>query len=157
MFNIGALILITILMLIDSKKTIKGIKRGLKKIKKNMPIFLNMIIIISISLYFISDEMILRVLASDFKLQNFSIGILLGSITFMPGFIVFPLAGLLVDKGIGYGTIAAFTTSLMLVGITTIQIEFEYYGKKFAIIRNLVGVFISIIISIVISIYYGGF
>mgnify|MGYP006281431387 CR=1 FL=1 len=155
MFNIFAIILIVILFLIDSEKTIKGIKSGIKKIKKNLPIFLNMIIFIVISLYFISDEMILKILASGRDVKNFSIAIAIGSIIFMPGFIVFPLAGLLISKGVGYGTIAAFTTSLMLVGIATIQIEIEYFGKKFAIIRNLTGIVLSIIVSIFIGLYFG--
>lgn len=81
----------------------------------------------------------------------------IGSITFMPGFVVFPLAGLLLEKGVSYIVLAAFTTSMMMVGVITFQIEKEYFGIKLTIIRNLMGLFIAIIVSVVIGIVLGGF
>jgi uncharacterized membrane protein YraQ (UPF0718 family) len=155
-FNIFAIILIGILLLIDKDKTIKGIKRGFKKILKNTPLFINMIIIVSISLYFISDDLLLRYLGSGDYITSIAIALGLGSITFMPGFIVFPLSGLLVDKGIDYIVIAAFTTSMMMVGVTTFQIEKSYFGTRLTIIRNVFGLIMAVIVSLIIGIGYGG-
>ena len=148
--------LIVILMIIDSKKTILGIKKGIKKIKLNGPMFLNMIILVSISLYFFSDALILKYLGDANLFQSILLALGIGAITFMPGFVVFPLAGLLLEKGVSYVVLAAFTTSMMMVGVITFQIEKAYFGTKLTIIRNLIGLLIAIIVSGVIGIVLGG-
>jgi len=157
MFCIVSIGFIIVLMIVDFKKTMKGIKKGIKKITKNAPIFINMIIFVSISLYFVSDALILRYLGDANLIQSVALALGIGSITFMPGFVVFPLAGLLLEKGVSYIVLAAFTTSMMMVGVITFQIEKEYFGIKLTIIRNLMGLFIAIIVSVVIGIVLGGF
>jgi len=143
------------LMIIDSKKTIKGLKLGVKKLRKNLPVFLNMIIMVSISLYFISDELIIKYLGGGNYLFSLSFAILIGSISFMPGFIAFPLAGVLLDKGVSYTVVAAFTTTMMMVGVLTYPIEKEFFGHKVAIARNLVGLVVALVVSFVIAVVYG--
>jgi uncharacterized membrane protein YraQ (UPF0718 family) len=156
MFYAISIGLIIILMFIDSERTLRGIKKGIKKITKIAPVFINMIILVSISLYFFSDELILRYLGDTNIFQSILLALGIGSITFMPGFVVFPLAGLLLEKGVSYVVLAAFTTSMMMVGVLTFQIEREYYGTKLTIIRNLMGLLMAIIVSGVIGIVLGG-
>ena len=143
-------------MLFDSKKTIRGIKVGLKKIKKNGPMFVNLMILVSVSLYFFSDTIILKYLGDKNLLQSVLLALGIGSVTFMPGFVVFPLAGVLLEKGVSYTVLAAFTTSMMMVGVITFQIEKEYFGIKLTILRNLMGLLMAIIVSGVIGIVLGG-
>jgi len=156
MFYTVSIGLIIILMFIDRERTLLGIKKGIKKIMKNAPVFTNMIILVSISLYFFSDELILRYLGETNIVQSILLALGIGSITFMPGFVVFPLAGLLLEKGVSYVVLAAFTTSMMMVGVLTFQIEKEYFGTKLTIIRNLMGLLMAIIVSGVIGILLGG-
>lgn len=156
MFYIVSIGLIIILMFVDSKRTLQGIKKGIKKIAKNAPVFINMIILVSISLYFFSDELILRYLGDANIFQSILLALGIGSITFMPGFVVFPLAGLLLEKGVSYVVLAAFTTSMMMVGVLTFQIEKEYFGTKLTIIRNLMGLLMAIIVSGAIGVVLGG-
>jgi uncharacterized membrane protein YraQ (UPF0718 family) len=156
MFYASAIGLIIILMFIDAKKTIRGIKKGIKKIKKNAPMFINMIILVSISLYFFSDKLILRFLGDANLTQSIFLALGIGSITFMPGFVVFPLAGLLLGKGVSYTVLAAFTTSMMMVGVITFQIEKAYFGTKLTILRNLMGLIMAVIVTGVIGIVLGG-
>jgi uncharacterized membrane protein YraQ (UPF0718 family) len=143
-------------MFVDSKRTLQGIKKGIKKITKNAPVFINMIILVSISLYYFSDELILRYLGDANIFQSILLALGIGSITFMPGFVVFPLAGLLLEKGVSYVVLAAFTTSMMMVGVLTFQIEKEYFGTKLTIIRNLMGLLMAVIVSGVIGVVLGG-
>ncbi len=146
-------ILVLILLMLDRNKTIKGIKLGIKKMLKQLPVFFNMVILVSVSLYFISDEVILKYLGENSR-YGILIGTFFGSITIMPGFVAFPLAGLLLKKGITYMSLAAFTTTLMMVGVVSFPVEKEYLGTRIAVIRNLVGLIISIIISIAIGVFY---
>ena len=75
-------------------------------------------------------------------------GIISGSITLMPGFIAFPLAGVLLEKGVSYTVLAVFTNSLMLVGIMTFPIEKKYFGFKMTMLRNIFGIFLALIVAL---------
>lgn len=155
MIYLFTFILTAILFFIDKEKTIKGVKIGFKKIRKNSPVFLNLIILVAISLYFISDDLILRYLGEGSGLIGIGLASFFGSIAFMPGFVAFPLAGILLSKGVNYIVIAAFTTTLMMVGIVTYPVEKDFFGLKITIIRNIFGLVIALIVSLIIGLSYG--
>jgi len=69
----------------------------------------------------------------------------------IPGFIAFPTAALLLENGAGYMQIAAFISSLMMVGIVTLPMEFKYFGKKISIVRNILAFLFSFLVAFVIS------
>jgi uncharacterized membrane protein YraQ (UPF0718 family) len=144
-----------VLFIRDREKTIAGVKLGIKKLIKNLPVFLNMIILVSISLYFVSDELIVRFLGESSGIIGLLLAILLGSISLMPGFIAFPLAGILLDKGVSYMVIGGFTTTLMMVGVLTYPIEKEFFGVRVTIIRNLISLLIALLVSVLVGIFYG--
>jgi len=76
-------------------------------------------------------------------------------VSMMPGFIAFPLGGLLVAKGVPYMVISAFTTSLMMVGILSFPLEKQYLGVKPALIRNLIALVVSILVATVTGLAFG--
>ena len=86
---------------------------------------------------------------------NVVLAALAGSITVMPGFVAFPLAGILRNSGISYMVIASFTTTLMMVGTITFPVEVTYFGKKVSLIRNLLSFVIAITVALLIGIYFG--
>jgi len=73
----------------------------------------------------------------------------------MPGFIAFPLAGILLEKGVLYMVLSAFTSSLMLVGILTYPIEKDYFGAKVTIMRNSISLVITVIIALATGLAFG--
>jgi hypothetical protein len=78
-----------------------------------------------------------------------------GSITLMPGFIAFPLSGILLQKGVPYMVLSALTATMMLVGVVTFPIEREYLGVKVALLRNLAGLFIALSVAVAVGLVYG--
>lgn len=122
--------------LVDKKKTMKGIKKGIKQFSKILPTLLSVIIIISIILYFLSDEFFIEYLGEEAGLVAYFSAAFIGSISLMPGFISYPLAGILLKSGVSLSVIAVFITTLKMVGIMTIPIEAKYFGLKTALIRN---------------------
>ena len=54
------------------------------------------------------------------------IAAVVGCITLIPGFVAFPLAASLVKAGAGYGQIAMFVSTLMMVGVATFPLEDVY-------------------------------
>ena len=51
--------------------------------------------------------------------------------------------------------LSAFTTTLMMVGILTYPIEKNYFGTKVTIIRNLISLFIALIVALSIGVFFG--
>lgn len=148
-------ILFIISFFANKKKTLKALKIAFKRFRKISPAFLIMLIIISIVLYVFPQELILKYLGIGNKYISTLIASLIGSITLMPGFIAFPLAGILRQQGVPYMVLSAFTTTLMLVGIITFPIEREYFGVKITIIRNVVCFIIAIIVAIITGVVFG--
>ena len=123
---------------------------------KIAPAFLVMTIFISIALFLVPDETILRFLGQENLLVGMLIAHTLGSISLMPGFIVFPLCGTLLEKGVPYMILSGFSTTLMLVGVLTFPIEQAYLGTKVTILRNLIYLLIAVIVAVVTGLYFGG-
>lgn len=63
----------------------------------------------------------------------------------------FPLASSLLSAGAGYGQIAMFVTTLMMVGIVTIPVEKMYFGSMTTYKRNVLALVFSVVVAIIIG------
>ena len=139
----------------DSERTLEAFKIAIKKFVTILPAFVGMLMLVSIVLFLIPD----RVISQYLGISNIFTGVLfasfLGSITLMPGFIAFPLCGILLKKGVLYMVLSAFTTTLMMVGILTYPIEKAYFGTKVTILRNIISLFIALIVAVMTGIFFG--
>ena len=141
--------------ILDRKKTVMALKIAWKKFIAILPAFLTMLILVSIILFLIPDTMISQYLGNESRFIGIICASSFGSIILMPGFVAYPLCGILLKKGVSYMVLAAFTTTLMMVGILTYPVEKEYFGVKVTIIRNVVSFFIALIIALAICISFG--
>ena len=142
----GAALLVSLLF--NRKKTFSALKIALKRFTKLVPPFLVLTVFIAFALYFIPEDLISKTLGRSNLLIGVVSASLLGAISLMPGFIVFPLCGLLREQGVSYTVLSAFTTTLMMVGIVTFPLEREYLGTKLAIMRNLAGLLIALLVAL---------
>ena len=154
LFSITGL-MVFISFIIDRKKTLKAIKISYKKFINIIPAFISMLILVSIILFFVPDKTILNYLGNDDKFISVILASFFGSITLMPGFIAFPLCGILLKKGVGYMVLSAFTTTLMMVGILTFPVEKKYFGVQITLLRNVLSFFIAIIVALSIGFFFG--
>jgi len=149
----GLILLIS--FIINKQETIKAIKISFIKFKKIFPTFITMLILVSIILFLFPDEVISNYLGNSSKFISVLLASFIGSITLMPGFVAFPLSGILLTKGVPYMVISAFTTTLMMVGIITFPLEKEYFGVKATVIRNTISFFIALIVAVITGILFG--
>ena len=61
-------------------------------------------------------------------------------------------AAALLQNGAGYMQIAAFISTLMMVGVVTIPIEISYFGKKATITRNISAFVFSLVVAWIIGV-----
>ncbi|MDX9801767.1 MAG: permease [Spirochaetia bacterium] len=151
---------VTVLLLITSaifniNKTKHALAIAAKKLLNILPAFLLMLIFVSLILTLLPEEVILNLLDNPNPAVSVLLASLIGSITLMPGFVVFPLCGILLKKGVTYMVLSAFTTTLMMVGILTYPIEKEYFGARVTITRNILSFLIAIAAAIVTGIFFG--
>lgn len=142
-------------LIADHSKTIKSFRVAIRKMLKIAPAFLTMTILVSIVLYLVPDETILRYLGQESKLLGLLIAYTLGSISLMPGFIAFPLCGMLLEKGVPYMILSGFSTTLMMVGILTFPVERAYLGTKVAVLRNLTYLAVAVVVTIITGLCFG--
>jgi uncharacterized membrane protein YraQ (UPF0718 family) len=148
-------ILLLLSFFTDKKKTKKALLIAYKRFVFISPSFLIMLIFVSIILFLFPQEKIVMYLSFGNHIVNVIMAALVGSITIMPGFVAFPLAGILKNSGISFMIIASFTTTLMMVGTITFPVEASYFGKKVTLIRNIISFIIAIIVALLIGIYFG--
>lgn len=148
-------IVLSFSLVASKEKTIKALKIAWKKFYNMLPQFLLMIILVSISLFFIPNTVIAKYLGGKNLYLSALSASIFGSVAVMPGFIAFPLGGLLVKKGVSYTVIAAFTSTLMLVGVLSYPLEKKFLGTRITITRNIISYFVTLVIAIFVGLFYG--
>ena len=136
----------------DKTKTKKSLKKGLKSFENILPQFLGVIVLVGILLSIFNPEIISKLIGSKSGWFGVVTSGVVGALTLIPGFIAFPTAAMLLDSGAGYMQIAAFISSLMMVGVVTIPVEMKYFGKRMAIYRNLIAFVFSFVVAYIIGI-----
>ena len=147
------IVLLMISFFSDRKKTIAGIKRGFKMFLGILPTMLNVLILVSIFLFLVPKETLIKLLGKGSGITGVMIAAILGSISLIPGFIAFPLAAILIKNGAAYNIVAVFITTLMMVGILTLPIEIKYFGVRVSILRNALSFIGALIIGLIIGVF----
>ena len=140
---------------INREKTLRALKIAFKQFTNILPAFLLMLVLISIALFLVPDEVITNYLGISNKYVALFVASVLGSAILIPGFIVYPLAGVLLTKGVPYMVLSGFTTTLMMVGVLTYPVERAYLGTKVTIIRNVISFFIALVVALITGIVFG--
>jgi uncharacterized membrane protein YraQ (UPF0718 family) len=130
-----------------------ALKKAWKSFENILPQFLSILIIIGIMLAILTPEQISSMIGSESGWFGVIIASVIGAITLIPGFIAFPLAAALLKSGAGYMQIAAFISTLMMVGVVTMPVEMKFFGKKATLIRNAEAFVFSYIVAFVMGVF----
>lgn len=107
--------------------------------------------LIGLLLTLLPPALIGRVLGGSDPFLSSLFGAGLGAVTIIPGFIAFPLADSLQAQGAHMGTIAAFITTLTMVGVATYPLEVSHFGRRFALSRNLLSFVLALGIAFIMG------
>lgn len=130
-----------------------ALKKAWKSFENILPQFLSILVIIGIMLAILTPEQISSMIGSESGWFGVILASLIGAITLIPGFIAFPLAAALLKSGAGYMQIAAFISTLMMVGVVTMPVEMKFFGKKATLIRNAEAFVFSYIVAFVMGVF----
>lgn len=136
----------------SKEKTVQALKKAWKSFENILPQFLSILLIIGVVLSVLNPTQISKFIGGESGWIGVLFASIIGSITLIPGFIAFPLSAALLKNGAGYMQIAAFISTLMMVGIVTIPLEVKYFGKKAAYLRNGLAFLFSLLVALVIGV-----
>jgi len=146
-----AIVLLLLSFIKDKKKTKMALKKAWKAFENILPEFLVVILLVGFLLAILNPETISKIIGAESGWFGVILAGIIGSITLIPGFVAFPTAAILLENGAGYMQIAAFISTLMMVGIVTIPVEIKYFGKKISILRNVLAFFFSFLVALIIG------
>ncbi len=136
----------------DRAKTGLALKKAWKAFENILPSVLTVLLLTGFILTLLDEQAISRLLGADSGILGVVIAAVIGCVTLIPGFVAFPLAASLLAAGAGYAQIAVFISTLMMVGIATLPLEIQYFGKRIAVKRNILSLIFAIITSCIIGV-----
>ncbi len=139
----------------NRETTILALKKAYIKLMKILPRILLIMAGFALIITFISPESMRSYIGVQSGIKGIATALGIGSVSLMSGFAAFPLCAALKAEGIPYYVIAAFSVSLMSVGVITFPIEKKFLGTSVAIIRNTLAFFVTIIVVIVVKMVFG--
>ncbi len=102
-------------------------------------------------LTFLTPSLISDAVGRESGWRGIALAAVFGSVALIQAFIAFPLAGSLLRQGASVSAIAAFVTTLVMVGVITAPLEANFFGRKFTFWRN----FLSFIMAVIIALIMG--
>jgi len=153
--NTFVLVCLILSLLKDRAKTKNALLIAWNATKRLTPSVLAVIAVIGLIVGFIPPRWIATSIGSESGVLGLLIAAALGSVLFIPALIGFPLAKSLLDMGAGVTAMAAFITTLTMVGFVFLPIEIKELGKRFAFLRNGLSLGAAMIIAVVMGLILG--
>lgn len=132
----------------DKKKSKESLVMAKKLFQSTFIEVFALMALVALFLSWVPSSVIKNLLGNSNETLSVLFGAGIGTITIMPAFVAFPLAGSLFKSGASLVAIAAFISTLTMVGFATMPIEIRYFGKKFTFARNLVSILAALVIAL---------
>ncbi|MBS3817645.1 MAG: permease [Candidatus Thermoplasmatota archaeon] len=136
----------------DKEKAVESLKKAVFSLFKILPTVLIIIVIIGLMLGFVPPSEISRFVGEQSGIFGVLLVGIVGSILHIPALVSFPLAASMLDSGATVTAVAAFITTLTMIGMVTLPLEIKKLGKKFALLRNGLSFIIAIIIALIMGV-----
>lgn len=147
-----AVILLTVSFLKNKSKTLLSLKRAQKMFVTVLPQFVSILLLVSFLIALLKPETIKSIIGTKSGFLGMFISSLVGAIALVPVIITFPIASELLKNGAGIAQMAIFISTLTTVGFVTLQLETKYFGKKIALLRNMLFYLFSFITAYILGV-----
>jgi len=146
-----AVIGILIAFIKNKEKAIESLKMAGKSFIKMLPMVFIIIIAIGLLLGFVPPEQISRFVGDQSGAGGILLVGIVGAIMHIPALLSFPLAASILESGASVTAVAAFITTLTMIGMITLPLEIKILGKKMALLRNGISFVIAILIAFIMG------
>jgi uncharacterized membrane protein YraQ (UPF0718 family) len=135
----------------NKDKTKAALRKAWKSFDGILPQFLSILLLVGLLLAVFSTETISRIIGPESGWLGVLAASAVGSVTLIPGFVAFAMSAELLHGGAGYMQIAAFISTLMMVGVATLPLEISYFGRKTAFLRNFLSFLFSFLVALIME------
>lgn len=132
----------------DRARTRAALRVAIRSLERLAPSLLGVVGLVGLLLALVPNEAISRHLGAGAGLSGTLAASLLGSLLLIPSLVAFPLAASLLRSGATVATVAAFVTTLTMVGIVTLPVEMRELGRRFAVLRNVLSFLCALLIAL---------
>ena len=136
----------------DPAKSRKALVIGFRALMRMLPTLLAVTGLMGIITGAISPETISRYMGPESGYLAMVVGAVVGSITLIPSIVALPLAGSIYNAGATSMAVAAFITTLNMVGLVTAPLEIEQLGKRYTLVRNSLSFIFALLIAVAIGV-----
>ena len=140
-------------LFVHPRKTWMGIQKGLAMFLKLLPALISVLALVSIVLFLLPEKTLVKYMGEESGITGWLIAAFFGSVALIPGFIAYPLCGILVKTGVAYSVIAVFITTLMMTGFLTLPVEAKFFGWRVSVIRNLVSLAAALLTGLIMGFF----
>ena len=152
LINLFALGCLAFALVKDRDKARYSLRVAVKSFIRILPTVLTIIVVIGLLLAFIPTDQISRFIGDQSGFGGLLAITALGAVLHIPALLSFPLAASLLQSGAGVAAVAAFITSLTMIGVVTLPLEIKELGKRIAFLRNGISFIIAIVIALIMGV-----
>ena len=124
----------------------KSFIKTINNFKTSIPIIIGVFLLVNLVNSLLKD-FYFKVFTGNYFLDPL-IGALAGSISFGIPITSYIVGGELLKEGVSLLAVTAFILAWSTVGIAMLPLEASYLGKRFAIYRNIINFFFSVILAV---------
>jgi len=139
----------------EKQRSQEAIKATIKILYTILPVLIFVFVLMGLIQAYVSRETIAAILGKETGILGILYAELVGSIALFLPPAVFPFGGYLHDNGAAYGPIAGFVFTAILIGVTTLPLEFKLLGKRFTTARNILAFIIAFFLSLFMGFVLG--
>lgn len=150
--NAFALVCIVAALIKDRAKIGKALVAALRSFIQILPSVLVIIVLVGLVLAFLPPDRISIYLGERSGFWGIVAAASLGSILHIPAITAFPLAASLMSQGAAVATIAAFITTLTMVGVVTLPVEIKEMGGRTTLLRNVFSFISAICVALIMGV-----
>ncbi|MFP3898968.1 MAG: permease [Dehalococcoidia bacterium] len=149
--NLLALGCLVFALIKDRGKARQSVQVALKSFFRILPTVLLIIVIIGLLMAFLPPDQISRFVGEQAGFGGILTIAALGAVLHIPALVSYPLAASLLQSGASIAAVAAFITTLTMIGMVTLPLEIKELGKKMALLRNGLSFIIAIAIALMMG------
>jgi len=135
----------------DKDRTRQSVIIAIKSFSRILPSIFIVIILIGVFIGFVPANKISEIVGEQSGPGGIFLIALLGSVLHIPALLSFPLAASFLKNGASITAVAAFITTLTMIGTVTLPLEIKELGRKMALLRNGISFIIAIIIAFIMG------
>jgi uncharacterized membrane protein YraQ (UPF0718 family) len=146
--NLLALVGLSIALTRDRPRARQALRAAARMFAGLAPTMIIIIVLISLMTAFVRPDEISRFVGEQAGFGGTLLIAAVGAVLFIPALIAFPLAASLLESGASVQAVAAFITTLTMIGVVTLPLEIKELGQRMALLRNVFSAVLALAIAL---------